>query len=73
MRHHRHQHHFEWWLAPVYACVFMFWACFWILKLYALIFIYAWKGGAALTRWGAAEYRSRQQVRAVAASTHPRP
>jgi hypothetical protein len=46
---HHHHHHFEWWLAPVYACVFMFWACYWILKLYALAFIYAWKG----TCWAA--------------------
>ena len=44
MHYHRHHHHFEWWLAPVYACMFMGYACYWILKLYALAFIYAYKG-----------------------------
>jgi hypothetical protein len=41
---HHHHHHAEWWLAPVYACAFMGYALYWIVKLYALIFIWAYKG-----------------------------
>ena len=43
-RHRHHHHHFEWWLTPVYAVIFMGYACYWILKLYAYVFIYAYKG-----------------------------
>ena len=42
-RRHHHHHHFEWWLTPVYACVFMGLVFYWIVKLYALFFIGAYK------------------------------
>jgi len=31
-------------LWPVYATWFMIMVCYWIVKLYAYVFIYAWKG-----------------------------
>lgn len=59
---HHHHHHFEWWLTPVYACVFMGLVGWYLVKYTVLLYVWAWKAGVIAYRWAspriAAAWRS---------------